>query len=180
MRSCLLFHEPLLALNWQEWCYVFPLWTINLWKTPHLLDPECLHCFVMDISIKTLFVQEDPCFSHEKWKHFIQLTGTDYLSDHHLLRFISSKTKKWAVTTLHCSVKELLQSWIIHFINKRSSPKNILTIEVSVTIIWLTNSHRKHEKHPFSIAFDSRIENNRGKGNTGSVNKSFYLLLCLL
>jgi len=63
MRACSLFRELLLALNPQAECCIFPT-VDNLRKTPHLLDPECLNCFVMHISIKIFFTLNDPWSFH--------------------------------------------------------------------------------------------------------------------
>lgn len=63
MRARSLFCQLLLALNPQADCYVFPT-VENLWKSPHLLDPEYLHCFVMHISTKILIVLEHPWSFH--------------------------------------------------------------------------------------------------------------------
>lgn len=65
------------------------------------------------------------------------------------------------------------------FYYKCSSPQNILTIKVLVTIIELINPQRKLEKQSFNIAFDRKIGNNEGKGNTKNFFKVFFFF-CLL
>lgn len=103
-------------------------------------------------------------FSHVKWMCFTQQELIIQGNDQQRLKFILSKTEKWALLILHYNLKELLQSWKMHFINKCFSPQNILTIKVLVTKIGLINTQRKLEKHSVSITFYRKIGNNEGKG----------------